>query len=297
MINIIKVKYLSLAFISIFVWGISLVSTKVLLLNGFTPNNIAFFRFLIASIVMFFVLGKLRKTKLEKQDRKYFVMMALGGASLFYFFENTGLQYTSVANTALITSTIPLFTLITAAIIFKKKLLWQNIVGIPLGIAGTFILFYKDILSSGVHLKGDLFVFGSVLMWIMYSFAFKKVKHKYETSFIVYKTFVYGVLFLIPVMLLEHSAVLQIQINVQTILNILFLAVVCSYMGYYFWNISLEKAGVKITSNLILFIPVISITTGIIVLKESFSWNMVFSAVLILVGAYLTSVSNAESEF
>lgn len=212
-----KIKYILLALFTIVIWGVSLPVTKVLLNHGFTANNITFFRFFIAALILHLFLGEERKQKVELKDRFNFIIIGLSGTTLFFFFENTALKFTSVSNTALITATIPLFTLITAAVIYRKKILWQNYIGIPLGLIGTALLFYKDITGSNVHLKGDLFVFGSVFMWIIYSFFYRKISTKYKPLFIVYKTFVYGFLFTIPLLILEFRELSSITINYRVI--------------------------------------------------------------------------------
>jgi len=292
-----KIKYLTLGSLTILIWGLSLVATKNLLQNGFSPNIITFLRFFIASVIVHFTLKKEEKSKIAKRDYIHFLFMATGGISLFYFFENAGLIYTTVANTSLITATIPLFTLLIAAMFYDKRLVWQNILGIFMGLSGTFLLFYKDILASGVHLKGDLLIFGSVVMWIVYSFAYRKIMEKYNTNFITYIIFILGTLLLLPVVVIERNNWGQLNFNIQSVLSLFFLAVFCSYLGYYFWNIAVKNIGVKITSNLILFLPVVSITAGILIYNEPFSVNLLLSAAFITSGAYLTSLSKPENLF
>ncbi|MCD4818520.1 MAG: DMT family transporter [Candidatus Cloacimonetes bacterium] len=289
-------KYYILACFAIFVWGISLVSTKVLLGNGFTPNIITFFRFFIAWLVIL-IFQKRSTEHIKKGDQKYFSFLAVTGISLFYFFENIGLKYTTVANTSLITATIPLFTLLTAYFFYKKKLVTQNWIGIILSLTGSFLLFYKDIIHSSIHLKGDILVFGSVIMWISYSFIYKTLMNKYSASFIIRKIFLYAIIFLIPLIIFDLKSIVSINWELNVIMHLLFLSVICSYLGYYFWNIAIKKIGVKIISNLILFIPVVSISTGIIFLSEPFTWNLIYSAILIISGAYFTSISEEEHKF
>jgi len=289
-------KYFLLACFSIFVWGISLVSTKILLVSGFTPNLITFFRFFVAWIIIT-IFQKKPTEKIHKKDRKYFIIIALSGVSLFFFFENIGLKFTSVANTSLITATIPLFTLISAYFFYHKKLINQNWIGIILGLSGSFLLFYKDIINSSIHLKGDLLVFGSVVMWVVYSFNYKKLMDKYSIHFIIRKIFLLGVIFLIPMIIFDLKSILDIKWTVQIIFHLLFLSIICSYIAYFCWNIALKNIGVKITSNLILFIPIVSIFTGILVLSEPFSLNLIYSTILIISGAYLTSISKEEHKF
>jgi drug/metabolite transporter (DMT)-like permease len=291
-----KIKYHLLALSAILFWGISLVATKTILLNGFTPNFITFVRFAIASTLLE-ISHPRTKEKIAKKDLKFFLMMALGGITFFYYFETAGLQFTTVANTSLITATIPLFTLLTAMLFFKKKLTWQNYAGIILGLLGTSLLFYKDLLHPSLHLKGDFLVFCSVIMWIIYSFAYRKIMDKYSTSFVTRKIFLYGFVSLSPLFFWEWKQNANAVWNANVVISFIFLSVICSYLAYYFWNLSLKNIGVKVTSNFILFLPIVSIVAGIIVFSELFTLSLIWSTILILSGAYLSSVSQKEHTF
>jgi len=292
-----KLRYLILALLTIIFWGLSLLATRALLSDNFTPNGITFIRFLIPVILMLFILPGKELRRIKKPDLKYFLLMALGGTTLFYFFENSALKYTSVANTALITASIPLFTLLTATIFIGKKILWQNLIGIVLGLVGTFILFYQDLISGTVHLKGDLLVLISVFMWIIYSFSYRKVMHKYQHSVILYYTFLFGVIFLIPIIILELPSYNSVRIDFVNLGYVLFLSIFCSLLGYYFWNIAIRNLGVKLVSNLILLIPLVSITAGILFLQEKASLYLIVSTFLIITGAYLASFNTPEAAF
>lgn len=292
-----KIKYILLALFTIVIWGVSLPVTKVLLNHGFTANNITFFRFFIAALILHLFLGEERKQKVELKDRFNFIIIGLSGTTLFFFFENTALKFTSVSNTALITATIPLFTLITAAVIYRKKILWQNYIGIPLGLIGTALLFYKDITGSNVHLKGDLFVFGSVFMWIIYSFFYRKISTKYKPLFIVYKTFVYGFLFTIPLLILEFRELSSITINYRVIAVFFYLSILSSLLGYYFWILAINHIGIKATVNLILLMPIVSVLTGVLFLSEQLNLTLILAMTAIITSSYLTSISKKESYF
>lgn len=284
---------------AVLLWSLALFSTRVLFDLGFETNTITLLRFGIAALIMRLVLpAAKRKITIGNGDRRYFVMLALGGITLFYFFENSGVRYTTISNTALIIATIPLFTLLSGHFFFHKKMCAANYIGLPLGLAGTAILFIKDILhGSALHIKGDIMVLGSVALWVVYSFAYRKISHKYNPAFITYTSFVWGSLFLIPVALLEASSYSQMQINLSAILNVLFLAIFPSYIAYLLWNISIQRIGIKITSNFVLLNPVFSIALGVVFLHEPFSINLVLSTVAILAGAYFSSVSSSGNHY
>ncbi|MBN2460768.1 MAG: DMT family transporter [Candidatus Cloacimonetes bacterium] len=292
-----RFRYYLLALLIVFFWGLSLAFTRLLLDNNFTPNLITFLRFSLAILMMVLFLKKKIRAEIERRDVVYFILMALCGTTLFYYFENSALKFTTVSNTALITALIPLFTLLTARILFAKKIHWQNYLGIIAGITGTAVLFYRDLIITRFHLKGDLMALGSVLMWVVYSFALGKVLHRYSMTFIVFRVFTYGVLFLLPVIILEKAYLIRVNIGWDVAVSLIFLAFFCSFLGYYGWNLAIRKLGIKVVSNFILFIPVVSILTGIVLFRESFHYSLVISSLLIISGAYLNSLSQPGSQF
>jgi len=293
-----KIRYLILGIVAIIFWGISLLATKILIQHNFTPNMITLARFSIASVLLGLSLKKHQKQKIEATDQKYFWLMAFGGIALFYYFENSGVKYTSISNTALITATIPLFTLLTAHFVYHKKMNWQNWLGLPLGLLGTVLLFINDFRTeSSLHIKGDILVLASVFMWLVYSFAYRKIMVKYNTVFITYITFLYGAILLLPTLFFEYKQISLITFSFPMVVALLFLSLFCSFLAYLFWNTSIREIGVKITSNLILFLPMVSILTGILFMNESFSWSLILSTTTIILGAYLTSITAAGQEY
>ena len=279
---------------AIIFWGTSFLATKILIANHLSPMQISFLRLFIVWVAMLFIKDKDSKP-IAKSDLKYFYVMGILGITFFYYFENTGLKYTTIANTSLITSIIPFFTLIYARIFLKKKLIWKNILGFPLGIMGTALLFYRDI--SAVHIKGDLLVFISVFFWIFYSFAYDKISGKYSQLQILKTIFGIGMLGVIPFLIFEYKSFAQINVNSDTFLALFYLSLICTLLAYLLWNNAIKNLGIKITSNLILFIPIISIIIGILFWNEPFSYNLIWSAILILTGSYLTSQNRKNSNF
>ncbi len=286
---------ISFAVLPIIFWGSSFLATKLLLQNHFSPMLISFIRFLIVSIIL--SLFPNNKNNISKKDIKYFLIMGILGITLFYYFENTGLKFTTIANTSLITATIPLFTLLYASIFLKKKMLVINILGIPLSLLGTWLLFHQDIAKNPLHIKGDIFVFVSVFLWIAYSFAYDKVSDKYSQIIIVRNISIIGTITMLPFVINDIINPDNLIIDFKTVISFAYLSIVCTLLAYLLWNTAIKKLGIKITSNLILFIPIISVSTGILFWDEKFTFNIVWATILIIFGSYFTSKRAKNYEF
>ena len=106
--------------ITILCWGATFVSTKVLL-TDFTPIEILITRFSIGLTILYII--RPQKLKLRHEvHRKYLVVAALAGITLYYLMENLALTDTYASNVGIISSTAPLFAAILASFVLRKHL-------------------------------------------------------------------------------------------------------------------------------------------------------------------------------
>ena len=86
-------KYYLIALFTVFVWGITFVSTKVLL-QSFSPLWVLFLRFVLG----FLALAIIRPHILKLHDRHHewlFIGAGLMGIAAYYLLENIALVYTT----------------------------------------------------------------------------------------------------------------------------------------------------------------------------------------------------------
>lgn len=107
------------AIFTVFVWGTTFISTKVLL-NDFKPLEILVFRFIVALLILT-VIYPHRLVVKEWKREFLFAGAGLCGVTLYYLFENIALTYTMTSNVSVIVSTAPLFTAGFSYIFFKNK--------------------------------------------------------------------------------------------------------------------------------------------------------------------------------
>ena len=95
----------------VLLWGSSFTIIK-LGLHELSPINLAFLHFLLARPFFFgYTLFRDRRV-LEislVHDWKRCILLGLTGVTRYHVFQNVGLQYTTVANSSLITSANPVF--------------------------------------------------------------------------------------------------------------------------------------------------------------------------------------------
>ncbi len=98
------------ALITIIVWGVTFVETKVVL-TAFTPIEVLFFRFALGYVALWAIMPHPMMVA-QRKDELLFVIAGAMGVTLYFLMENIALTYTTASNVGIIVATAPLFTAI-----------------------------------------------------------------------------------------------------------------------------------------------------------------------------------------
>lgn len=276
-----------LAIFTIFVWGTTFISTKVLL-REFNSTEIVCFRLLIGFVVLFCMKPKIMKFQSLKKELMY-LAAAVCGVSVYQILENLALSYSYASTTSVIISAAPLFTAILASIVFKTKCTLRFFIGFVIAISGIiFVNINKDM---GFNLKGVLVALAAVCMWAVYS-----VLGKFFTGDgisviqVTRRIFLYGIIVLIPFwFIFDCRFGFERFANPVNLLNMLFLGGVASALCFVTWNSATKRIGVVPTGVYMYGIPVVTVIFSIIILDEGFTYLTAIGIVLTLGGLFVSS--------
>ncbi len=277
------------ALLTIVVWGTTFISTKVLL-QGFHPVEILFFRFITGFLVLLAAHPRPLKTKSWQQELTY-AAASLCGICLYYLLENIALTYTLASNVGVIISVAPFFTAILAHLFLKseEKLRLPFFAGFLVAMAGIiFISFHGAKLELSP--VGDLFALLAALVWAVYSLLTKKISSfGYPVILSTRRTFFYGILFMIPTLFFfDFHLELSRFTNLTSLWNILYLGLGASALCFVTWNFAVKKLGAIKTSVYIYMIPVITVFTSVLILRERLTIFSLIGTILTLLGLVLS---------
>lgn len=280
--------YHLIAIFTVAIWGLTFISTKVLIEQGLSPQEIFFLRFLIAYAGIWFISP--RKLFADNwKDELWLLLGGVTGGSFYFLTENTALEITLATNVAFIVCTAPLLTTILALLIYKKEKVTSGlIVGSFLALIGVGLVVYNGHFVLKISPLGDFFTLLAAFSWAFYSLIMKKMCMRYRTTFITRKIFFYGVLTILPMFLIhpwqfELSRLFQPEV----LFNLLFLSILASLVCYVVWNIILKKLGTIRASNYIYLNPIFTLLGSAVLLNEHLTVIAFLGAVLILSGVYL----------
>lgn len=283
------------AFLTILIWGTTFISTKVLLIS-FKPVEILFIRFMIGYFALWCVCPRRLKVRRSKQEW-YFAAAGLCGVTLYYLFENIALTYTLASNVGVIISIAPFFTVIFSCLFLHDRR--PNIrffAGFLIALAGIFLISFGGEKNLQLNPVGDLLAVIAAMIWAAFSTITKKISgFGYNTIQTTRRTFFYGLIFMVPALLLmDFHIELQQFASLKNVLNLLFLGFGASALCFVTWNLAVKILGSVKTSVYIYMVPVITAVTSALILHEKLTRTIVLGIVLTLIGLFLSEDRKTE---
>ena len=282
------------AAICVVMWGVSFVSTKVLLNLGMQPVEIYIYRFALA----YLLIWALKRTRLFShswRDEGLLLLCGLLAGSIYYLAENFALRYTLVTNVSLLTSTSPLITALLVMTVYKSENTGTGtIVGSSVALLGVAMVIFNSSFAMQLNPLGDILALAAAFSWALYSLILKQLNVNYDVWFITRKTFLYGILTTLPFLYIEPPKFTLVEFFQcpDAVINILFLGVGASLIAYLLWAATVKKMGAIKANNYMYFQPIVTLAVSVIALGENLSIVGIIGCLLIIGGLWLGDYIN-----
>lgn len=302
--------YHVLAIVIVAIWGLTFISTKVLLMAGLSPEEIFLVRFSIAYFGMWLfclwgrgsdasrtgsqsVQSPARLFCNSLKDELLLVLAGVMGGSLYFWSENTALQYTMASNVSFIVCTTPLVTAILNAAVRRERIGRLTLLGGCLSLVGIGMIAFSG--GEGFHLSfvGDALAMLASLTWAIYTVVTNGLLKKYPSALISRKVFFYGMLTIVPVLLVKGWTFPAGRfLEPKVLLNALFLGVVASLACYALWNSVIKRLGTVGSSNYIYLNPLFTLIAATLLLGERLTPVAIAGCLITLIGVWTASRSS-----
>jgi drug/metabolite transporter (DMT)-like permease len=272
-------------------WAGSFIVVR-LSVSEISPNNLGFFRFLIATPFMFFILiFRKKKIKMPLKEIPKLMILGLSGVTFLYIFQFTGIEYTNASTASILINTNVIFIAILSFIFLNEVFSIKKSAGIILSFIGVFVVLLGQMSNVTIifnlqFLIGSFFVILSAFCWAIYSIVGKNLLITYDPFIITTYSFVFGIIFYLPFIFKELFYVIQ-NISINSLMAILYLALVCSVFGYSGWYYILTKTTASRAAVFLNLIPLFAISLSFFI-GEIPTFLFLIGAMLIIYGVYLT---------
>jgi len=279
------IKGVAAAIISAVCFGFLAIFAKLGYNLKISTSDMLFFRFAIGFLIftIYFILKDYNLFIIKKIN---LLKAFLAGA--FLYFTQSNLFFLAVKNTSVSTASLilylyPLFVTILSIIIFKYRLNKITSISLVLIILGSCLIFY-DAFSNKYSLFGILCALGAS---ITFSFYLIFIQYSLQTQKPL--TFSYYVI-LFASITFAFNADYSMPINHNTILLVLGLSFVSTFLAISLLYISIEIIGAVYASIFSSIEPVITVLASVFILSEKVNSIKVTGMILIVISILLPQI-------
>ena len=281
---------------SSFFWSGNFFSGKIAYNTDLSPFKLSFFRWTLAFIILLpFTYNEIKKNlKYYKENLLLISLIAFLGVTIFNSFTYISLQTTLVINSALMNSVTPVLIIGFSWLIFKTKTSLLQFIGIFLSVIGAFCIILKGNLNnlySFQFTSGDIWMFIAALSWCVYSVLLRKIDKNLSQLATLEVLIFIGLIFLIPLYLIESSNSTFIPDNSTDYLIIIYVAIFASIVSFFSWNMGVSIIGANRAGLFLHLIPVFSSIWAISFLGEQFALFHLIGTIFILLGIILSNLN------
>lgn len=283
------------ALVTILIWGMTFISTKVLL-DTLSPVEILFLRFSLGYLALW--LAAPRRLRLtDRRQEGLFALAGLCGVTLYYGFENLALSATRASNVGVIISIAPFFTVLFSAVFLKEKRPGLRFfAGFLIAMAGIMLISFNQE-AVEIHPVGDGLAVLAAMIWAVYCLLSRRISELgYNVLLATRRTFFYGLLFMLPLTFTQFSVSLPTILQPEILFNLVFLGLGASALCFVTWNLAVGILGSVKTSVTIYIVPVITAVASALVLHEPLTPKVILGLALTLGGLVLSQKTNQEKE-
>lgn len=272
------------AILSVLVWGVTFISTKILL-EDVGPLEILFYRFLVGWLALWLFCPSWLPVRSLKREG-LFALAGICGVTLYFLLENMALVWTLASNASVIVSIAPFFTAILAwLLIGDPRPGWNFYAGFALAITGIALISFNG-QKLQLNPLGDCLAFFAAISWAFYSVITRKLAElNLGTLMTTRRIFFYGLLFILPCFLFHPpQASPGALLELRNAGNLLFLGLGASALCFVAWTFALGRIGAASASAYIYLVPVISIISAAMILGETITPMIISGCILTIIG-------------
>ncbi len=277
------------------IWGTSFILIKKALI-GLTPTQLGSLRIIFSSIIIFIFAWNTLKL-ISKKEWKWIIISAFLGSffpAFLFAFAETEID-SSVAS--ILNSLVPLNTVIIGAIVFKIASSKKQIIGVVVGLIGTYLL-----IDGGIQLNPDqnyLYAGLVILCSFLYGFNVNIIK-KYlnDIPAVTIAAGHFSVIFIPAIIIFSFSGFNTDQmydpITLKSIGYVLILSAFGTALAKVLFNKLVQISTAVFASSVTYSLLIVSLFWGILD-GELFSFNQLMATVLIVLGVLLSSRKPRQS--
>lgn len=287
-------------FIACAMWGLMAPLGKDAMANGISGLVMVAFRTTGAAIC-FWLTSLLTRNKEEVLSRDLLLLFfaSMLGIVLNQCCFTIGLSMTSPVNASIITTTMPIVTMILAAIFLKEPVTAKKVGGIFLGASGALLLIIGSADMAGKsagNTLGDMLCLTSQCSFAAYLTLFKRLVQKYSVVTSMKWMFTYASIVILPFSYKEMSVLQWSAIDVKTWMETCFVVVGATFLAYILMMRGQKLLRPTLVSMYNYVQPIVACLVSVAAGLGIFSWLQAIAILLVFSGVWFVTQSKSRTQ-
>ena len=287
-------------FIACAMWGLMAPLGKDAMANGISGLAMVTFRTTGAAICFWLTsLFTRNKEKVLSHDLLLLFFASMLGIVLNQCCFTIGLSITSPVNASIITTTMPIVTMILAAIFLKEPITGKKVGGIFLGASGALLLIMGSTHPAGKssgNTLGDLLCLTAQCSFAVYLTLFKRLVQKYSVVTSMKWMFTYASIVILPFSYKEISTLKWDVIESQTWIETCFVVVGATFLAYILMIRGQKLLRPTLVSMYSYIQPIVACLVSVAAGLGVFSGLQAIAVVLVFSGVWLVTQSKSRAQ-
>lgn len=280
-------------------WGLMSPVGKDAMLHGFDGITMVSFR--VAGACLLFWIASLfaPKEQVPWRDRLMFIGAALTGLLFNQCCFTIGLSITSPINASIVTTSMPIFAMLLAALILREPITGKKALGVLMGCSGALIL----ILSSAAHadarvgdIRGDLLCLFAQFSFALYLSLFNPLIKRYNVFTVNKYMFSWATLMLLPLSSYHVYGVISQPIPLLTWIEVGYVVVCGTFFCYILTMIGQRTLRPTVVSVYNYVQPIVAVAASLIMGISTMKLTHVLAVVLVFCGVWLVVKSKSRKD-
>ena len=288
-----NLAYLLLILTTIF-WSGNFIVGKAASMFSIPPFSLNFYRWFFAGLILmpFTIKEIINKKEYIFKNIGFFIILGITSITIFNSIVYYSLYYTQVISGVLMISTIPVWIIFISSILKIEKTNIFQIIGVALSLTGVIFIITKADLELIKNLdfnKGDLTMVIAMFSWALYSALLKKKKYEISQITLLEVVIISGLIFLIPIYLIEMSMGYTINLEKPFYLTLGYVVFFPGLASFFFWIKGISIIGANRAGAFLHLMPIFGAIMAILIFNEKFMFYHFLGAMFIVAGITLSN--------
>ena len=280
-------KFYLLIILAMITWGIAWTNAKIVS-EYIDVELIIFFRFIFSTLTFIPILLIMRipiyNNSLPK--RSIIICSILFLLYNYCFFKGTNIGYAGLGG-VFVTTTNPIITYLLESIYFRSRMNKKEILGISLGfIGGVTIIRIWDLSIENIFLSGNIYFIGCSIIWSIMTIIMSRSQKNISSILFIFWCYAITSILILPI-ITPTEIYLIFSMDLRFWINFMMVSFVAMTFGTSIYIYSTSKLGSKKSSAFIFLIPVIALSTSVLILNEPITLSLVLGGFTTIIAVYI----------